>query len=234
MRRFLMTLMVVALLCSCGSADKTQGPGASAVKPAALPTSTQLSPGDCTARVTAIGRADNNLDFHTIMALEVCETVGMWTRVLALYPKVSGIEKGADLPVSLLGDVCSGRDDVCSGRDEASVCADAIGQGLFQATGNDRMFSELPQAAIQCEREDDLQDNGMSLTLRTSGKKNYQGVQFKDVMCIADYLDIPDFVVKHIESTRALDGQREDDWANIKARWTYHPDNGLGITFIQL
>ena len=31
--------------------------------------------------------------------------------------------------------------------------------------------------------------------------------------------------------TRALDGMQTDSWGGMTARWTYHPDNGMNITF---
>jgi len=36
----------------------------------------------------------------------------------------------------------------------------------------------------------------------------------------------------HINTTRALDGTQSDEWDGYKARWTYHPDAGVRITFI--
>ena len=41
-----------------------------------------------------------------------------------------------------------------------------------------------------------------------------------------------DYVTQHIESTRALDGMQTDEWDDMKARWTYHPDDGLSLTLI--
>lgn len=47
-----------------------------------------------------------------------------------------------------------------------------------------------------------------------------------------EQLDAPDYVTQHIESTRALDGMQTDEWDDMKARWTYHPDDGLSLTLI--
>ena len=40
------------------------------------------------------------------------------------------------------------------------------------------------------------------------------------------------YVADHINTTRALDGTQSDEWDGYKARWTYHPDAGVRITFI--
>ena len=40
---------------------------------------------------------------------------------------------------------------------------------------------------------------------------------------------VPSYVVSHIDSTRALDGQQVDEWDGISARWTFHPESGLHL-----
>jgi hypothetical protein len=48
--------------------------------------------------------------------------------------------------------------------------------------------------------------------------------------CALDALAIPERVLDHIGTTRALDGQQEDSWDDYQARWTYHPDHGVNLT----
>jgi hypothetical protein len=48
--------------------------------------------------------------------------------------------------------------------------------------------------------------------------------------CVLDALAVPERVLDHIGTTRALDGQQEDSWDNYQARWTYHPDDGVNLT----
>lgn len=75
----------------------------------------------------------------------------------------------------------------------------------------------------------------MSITLDTKGPKEGNAKihdEIEDVSCLLAGLGAPDYVADHINSTRALDGQQTDEWDDIEARWTYHPDNGLKITFI--
>ena len=79
---------------------------------------------------------------------------------------------------------------------------------------------------------DRVADAGASLTLNTEGEDDSSGDDFSSVECVLDALKAPSFVREHITSTRALDGQQEDEWSGLRARWTYHPDAGLEITFI--
>lgn len=77
-----------------------------------------------------------------------------------------------------------------------------------------------------------LSEDGKSVTLDTQGEDDIEGEDVADVQCFLRGLGAPDYVAQHISTTRALDGQQTDEWDDIEARWTYHPDNGLQITFI--
>lgn len=75
----------------------------------------------------------------------------------------------------------------------------------------------------------------MSITLDTQGSEEGNTTihdEIEDVSCLLGELNAPDYVAEHINSTRALDGQQTDEWDDVEARWTYHPDDGLKITFI--
>lgn len=73
-------------------------------------------------------------------------------------------------------------------------------------------------------------DDGDTLILDTKGKEDSDGLSTEDVACVLNSLDVPDAVLQHIDTTRALDGQQTDSWSGVDARWTYHPDDGLDIT----
>ena len=93
----------------------------------------------------------------------------------------------------------------------------------------------IQQAANNCKRGHLTRDDGMSITLDTKGKdEGFDEVHdtIDDIACMLSELDAPDYVAQHIDSTRALDGQQTDEWDGVEARWTYHPDSGLQITFI--
>ena len=74
-------------------------------------------------------------------------------------------------------------------------------------------------------------DKGKTLTLTTAGKsgKSASYTDIEDVACVLTKLEVPSYVVSHIDSTRALDGQQTDEWDGISARWTYHPEDGLHL-----
>ena len=72
-------------------------------------------------------------------------------------------------------------------------------------------------------------DKGKTLTLTTAGKSGASYTDIEDVACVLAQLEVPSYVVSHIDSTRALDGQQTDEWDGISARWTYHPEDGLHL-----
>lgn len=91
----------------------------------------------------------------------------------------------------------------------------------------------LQQAAEACYLAGRLQDNGKSISLDTIGEEDAGvGDEFEDVDCILTETNTPQYVIDHMNSTRALDGMQTDQWNGFKARWTYHPDDGVNITFI--
>lgn len=99
----------------------------------------------------------------------------------------------------------------------------------------DESVTGLQQAANDCERGHLVKDEGLSITLDTKGSEEGNDQiydEITDVACLLTELDAPDYVTQHVDSTRALDGQQTDEWGTYEARWTYHPDDGLQITFI--
>ena len=72
-------------------------------------------------------------------------------------------------------------------------------------------------------------DKGTTLTLTTAGESGVSYTDIEDVACVLAKLEVPSYVVSHIDSTRALDGQQTDEWDGISARWTYHPEDGLHL-----
>ena len=72
-------------------------------------------------------------------------------------------------------------------------------------------------------------DKGTTLTLTTAGESGVSYTDIEDVACVLAKLEVPSYVVSHIDSTRALDGQQTDEWDGISARWTFHPESGLHL-----
>jgi hypothetical protein len=93
--------------------------------------------------------------------------------------------------------------------------------------------SRLEQVATAClSNALRVQDHGASISMDTEGEKDTSGDSIENTACILSKTGAPSYVVTHIDSTRALDGTQTDEWDGYKARWTYHPDNGLRITII--
>lgn len=61
------------------------------------------------------------------------------------------------------------------------------------------------------------------------GEDFWAWVDFEKFECVIERLEVPSFVLTHIGQTRALDGQQTDEWDDMSARGTYHPDTGLNI-----
>ncbi|MEN3123230.1 hypothetical protein [Janibacter sp. LM] len=103
------------------------------------------------------------------------------------------------------------------------------------STTTQAAMQRVQLAANACMVGHITQDEGTSITLDTKGSEDGTGViseTVEDVGCVLGELEAPDYVTQHISTTRALDGQQTDEWDDIEARWTYHPDDGLQITFI--
>jgi hypothetical protein len=78
-----------------------------------------------------------------------------------------------------------------------------------------------------------LLDAGKTLEFSKAGKYFFyaNAASISDLDCDLSVLKAPSFVTSQINSTRALDGVQKATWGKISAFWTYHPDNGVNISF---
>ncbi len=78
-----------------------------------------------------------------------------------------------------------------------------------------------------------LEDSGKTLTFSGVGKYTSvaNAANFSDFDCALAVLKVPAYVKTQIDITRALDGMQKATWGKISAFWTYHPDNGVNISF---
>jgi hypothetical protein len=78
-----------------------------------------------------------------------------------------------------------------------------------------------------------LEDGGKTLTFSAVGKYSYSvsAPTYSDIECALGVLKTPSFFKAQINTTRALDGMQKATWGKISALWTYHPDNGINISF---
>jgi hypothetical protein len=75
-----------------------------------------------------------------------------------------------------------------------------------------------------------LDDDGKGLFLDGAGEGSL-GLIISDLACAIELVGVPDSVISRIESTTALMGQQESTFDGITMRWTYHPSNGLDMSF---
>lgn len=80
-----------------------------------------------------------------------------------------------------------------------------------------------------------LGDEGKTLSIDTMGEEDWSGASYEDLMCVLDNqkLGVPDYITQAVLNTRAIDGRQSDEFDGISMSWSYHPDNGMDITFHQ-
>lgn len=102
------------------------------------------------------------------------------------------------------------------------------GYGTFQAFSICQLYKV--DSSIGGAR---LGDSGRTLTLDDVGRYEWSTLFLtrSDYECVARVLKMPDFVKTNVGNTRALDGMQRTTWGKITAYWTYHPDDGLNISF---
>ena len=117
---------------------------------------------------------------------------------------------------------------------ESPVCPKGLTNSLdkfltFQAYSKCKLYKKDSTVAGV-----ELLDNGATLKFSYAGKySSYlaSAGSYSDVTCTLTMMKAPSFVLSQIETTRALDGLQKAAWGKSSAFWTYHPDNGLNISF---
>lgn len=78
-----------------------------------------------------------------------------------------------------------------------------------------------------------MADGGSSATMRSKSSSVSEPTTNLDGMtCVLKRLGVSSAALEHVASTRALDGQQTEEWDGFKARWTFHPDDGLQMTVV--
>lgn len=124
-------------------------------------------------------------------------------------------------------------------------CGGSSGTASPASTSSTSAKPPLAAAADECGTTAQPEDGGASLTFSSVGAQASSDPLASDspssedagdsiitVACVLVQLKAPSAVSDHIDQTRALDGMQEDTWSHYKARWTYHPDNGLNMTIM--
>ena len=101
--------------------------------------------------------------------------------------------------------------------------------------GDAGVGSTLAEAHRTCGSLGSLTDGGRTLYLDMKGEELGSGrLTWDEVLCYLIALEAPDYVLRHMESTRALDGRQSATWGQFEASWTYHPDDGLDVLIRQI
>ena len=75
-----------------------------------------------------------------------------------------------------------------------------------------------------------LDEDGRGLFLDGAGDESV-GLVISDLSCAIMSVGVPDSVISRMDSTTSLMGQQEATFDGITVRWSYHPNNGLDISF---
>lgn len=51
------------------------------------------------------------------------------------------------------------------------------------------------------------------------------------IMSVNEALGLPESLMEKMNRTRAMDGTQSEEFEDIEVSWTYHPDNGLCVTY---
>lgn len=76
-----------------------------------------------------------------------------------------------------------------------------------------------------------ISEDGQSLTLDVQGNDDITGASWESYDCLTEVLEMPEFVISHIDQTTARDGRQSEVWDGIEFSWSYHPDRGLDGVF---
>ena len=112
-----------------------------------------------------------------------------------------------------------------------TVCA-AVAATLawFVSRGESEATLEVAKRECAANTADvRLGDDGRSMVIARVAAEEDPGASLIALTCILNRVDVPDAVMSHISSTRALDGRQQASWDGFAASWTYHPDDGLNI-----
>lgn len=92
------------------------------------------------------------------------------------------------------------------------------------------LFDAVQSCGVHEQTGIELGDLGQSLTMDSEGTDYLdEGVDYTDIECVLQALDIPDSVTSRMDNTRALDGRQSAEWGGLSASWNYHPDSGTNV-----
>ena len=101
---------------------------------------------------------------------------------------------------------------------------------LVVPTKLEAAYSQCAKAAPDFATHSALDEDGNGWFLDGKGEES-PGLGMPDLACAIQNVAVPDSVVSRMQSTTALMGQQEATFDGITVRWSYHPSNGLDMSF---
>lgn len=113
-------------------------------------------------------------------------------------------------------------------------------QKVFEGTS----ASASPEPSADTDNYDDLaeyfenvvsvEDGGTTLIVNTLAEdEDILGLSSLALNCVYEELDVPTYISENIGQTRALDGRQNAEWDDFSVSWSYHPDDGANVIFVQ-
>lgn len=124
-----------------------------------------------------------------------------------------------------------------SGRDFDSIVVDYI--KMRTRAGNDLSvtISGMGQKFSELSRDEFATLKTPSWTTRTTSESQMSRYASMGVAtytfhgCVSARLGLPDRIREQMGATRAIDGIQSAEFDDYRAQWTYHPDDGLRVTY---
>lgn len=226
MRGWVAGSVLLAMLVACGGDDDAGSPA----------TADPARAAECEELLREVDPditgSDDEVEAHS------CRNDGydpVWN-ALSIYVEDEDYEQWRDSGTVPTCDDIVGRDDPLSGgeyneADAADCYALAAGEDLPEREGE--FDTAISDAAAECGVDDNVGDEGESISFDTEGEEDFSGDDISEVACVLSALDTPDRVIQRMDGTRALDGTVEDEWGDYEAFWTYHPSSGMRITIFR-
>jgi hypothetical protein len=101
---------------------------------------------------------------------------------------------------------------------------------LVVPTKLEAAYSQCAKSAPDFATHSALDEDGNGWFLDGKGEDS-PGLGMPDLACAIQNVAVPDSVVSRMQSTTALMGQQEATFDGITVRWSYHPSNGLDMSF---
>jgi hypothetical protein len=124
-----------------------------------------------------------------------------------------------------------------AGRDFDSIVVDYI--KMRTRAGNDLSvtISGMGQKFSELSRDEFATLKTPSWTTRATSESQMSRYASMGVAtytfhgCVSARLGLPDRIREQMGATRAIDGIQSEEFGDYRAQWTYHPDDGLRVTY---